>query len=1117
MQIYLKSYHFDKILKIMKLSFFFIFLTLVQITATSYSQSINLDVRNMEIRQVIKHIEQQSDYRFFYTDGLNDLSQKVDLNLYGKSIDQVLSQLLDDTQLGYRLVDNKLIMLAPKGVLQQITITGKVTDAEGYPLPGASIVVKGTTQGTVTDASGLYSLQVPNEDVVLVFSFVGYATQEMAVGSQRSINITMSEDTREIEEVVVVGYGTQRKKDLTGSVVRVNLDAIQESPNISLMSSMQGTTAGLNVGSTTEAGQQPEISIRGRNSISGTQSPLIVLDGVIFRGNIIDLNPNDIASIDVLKDASAAAIYGSQASNGVLLITSKTGNTMKRAKVDYSFTFTFQGLANKDMLPENAAGYLRKIGDRYLGESRSGDDMLTLSSTFDPLAKCFPGVAEGQAKGLDINYWDLLTNKNPHIYAHNLSISGKNEMASYFLSFGYTDQENVVINDIYKRYNIRLNLDTKITDWLKVGVQSFLTIGDQSGVRPSISNIITMPPQVPYLDDNGEYIIQPYRSQTNLFLQYDQEDLNKRFNLFGNFYVDINIPYIKGLNYRLNVSQNLVNRKRFNFDPYGDSLNGEGYKQNNSEYQYMVDNIVTYRRLFGPHSVSTTIVYGIEKRQYESTEARAKKFGNKILGYNQLQVGQADSNTVPTGGWEESSLYQMARVGYVYDDRYIFNATIRRDGFSGFGDNNKFGIFPSAAIAWRISEESFMQGVDIVDDLKLRLSYGLNGNRTVSRYQTLARVEANSSSRGYFYGQGGTGELGLQISSMPNTDLKWESTKSFNYAVDFSIMSNRLFGTVESYVSNTFDLLYNVNIPLMNGFSSIATNIGKLKNTGVEVTFTGVPVQKKDFSWDITFNFSLNRNKVISILGPDINGKEEDMVNSKIFMNHPFGVCYDFKIIGLWQVDDYREGRIPAGFTYGSYQLESSKPDGSVTAADDRHILGYYDPSYRFSILNSFRYKYFEFKFFINSIQGGDRYYLGQPGRTLPNPDNTHGSNSFKFDYWTPENPNARYRQIGHYATVTGENFSPYVSRSFIRLQDVTLSYNLPRHLLDKIKMNRVKVFLNAKNLFTITDWDGWDPESESSNETTRRDANWVPAGIGLDTGAYPLLRSYSIGLNIEF
>jgi hypothetical protein len=397
----------------------------------------------------------------------------------------------------------------------------------------------------------------------------------------------------------------------------------------------------------------------------------------------------------------------------------------------------------------------------------------------------------------------------------------------------------------------------------------------------------------------------------------------------------------------------------------------------------------------------------------------------------------------------------------------------------------------------------------------LRLSYGSNGNRTVSNYQTLARIASGDR---YLYGDGGAAEKGLYLTSMANDDLKWETTKTFNIGLDFSVLNGRLFGSLEYYRSNTYDLLYDVNIPAMNNrITSIPTNIGKLANRGQELNITGIPVQTKDFSWDVTFNYSLNRNKVVSILGIDADGdgKEDDLVSSKIFIGHPYGVNYDFEQIGMWQVADYNAGIIPDGFTYGTYKIRDIDGDGNYSAANDRTILGYTDPSYRFSIQNAFRYKNLELKIFINSIQGGKDYYYGQPGSSVTRLDLV-AYNAFKFDYWTPENPNARYRQIGFDPAVLsggypqGSSYSPYIQRSFIRLQNLTLSYNLPVDLLKKIQINKCKVYVTGNNLLTITDWDGWDPEAGSGiqSHTTIGKTN---------AAAYPLLKSYSVGINFEF
>ena len=987
---------------------------------------------------------------------------------------------------------------------QGITVTGTVSDETGMGFPGVRIMIKGTSTGVLSLIDGKYTINVPNNSAVLEFSFIGWATQDVIVGNRTVINIILKEDVQHLEEVVVIGYGTQRKKDLSGSVVRANLDAMEESPNVNLLSALQGLAPGLNIGAVTQAGQNPSISIRGRNSINGTSTPLIVLDGIIYRGDLIDINPNDVESIDVLKDASAAAIYGSQASNGVILITSKTGNAgSPKPTITYSSTFSLQEVSNKDMLPVDGAGFLKKIADRYLSESRIGADMLTMNPDWDPTTHFYGSeILGGYQNGVETNWWKLLTNKNPYIQNHNINVTGKTDQSSYFFSLGYTDQQNVVVNDTYKRYSFRINLDSKITNWMKVGIQSFLSLNDLSGVSPSIGNLVGLPPQVPYQDSEGNYVLQPYRGTLNPFLQMDQQDLDKRMNLFGNIYLDIDIPFVKGLNYRLNYSQNLINARRYNFNGYAQTFRGEGYKRNTNTYSYTVDNILSYRRSFGPHAVNGTLVYGVEERKREETEARARIFDSHLLGYNKLAMGQADQQTATSEAWQEASLYAMLRLGYVYNDRYIFTGTVRRDGFSGFGSNEKFGIFPSAAVAWRISQEKFMEPVSFIYDLKLRLSYGTNGNRTVDRYQTLARIESTIGN-GYLYGDKAPAELGQRVNALANNDLKWETTNSFNYGIDYSLFSNRVFGSIDGYVSKTHDLLYNINIPRMNGFTTIPMNIGKLKNTGIEIAVTGVPVKKKDLTWTVTGNFSLNRNEVVSILGQDNDGdgKEDDLVSNKIFMGHPYGVCYDYNIIGMWQVADHVAGIIPAGFTYGTYKVEDIDGSGTYTADKDRKILGYQDPSYRFSILNTLKYKDFELKFFINSIQGGKKYYYGQPGSSVPNPDNVYSSNMFDFDYWTPENPDARYKQLGYYTVALGESFSPYIQRSFVRLQDVTLSYNIPRSFLNKIKINRARVYVNGKNLLTISDWDGWDPES----------------GSGLSSGSYPVLRSYSIGLNVEF
>ena len=1095
---------FKHIFKLMKLTSLFGVLCVSSafaVNVNSQSLRVNISANQKQAKDVIKQIEEQTDYLFVYNHDKVNLNNTVTIQVNNETVAEVLNQMFAGTDIVYAMQGNNILLMR-KDVVQQSgkLVTGTIVDSSGTPVIGANVMVKGTTNGTITDMNGHFSLEV-EEGAVLQISYIGYANQEIEVGNQNKLSIALKEDAEALDELVVVGYGTAKKKDISGSVVHADLEVLRESPNVSFASALQGTVPGMNVGAVTQAGTDPEMTIRGRTSISGANSPLIVLDGIIYRGNLVDLNMNDIESIDILKDASSAAIYGSQASNGVLLITSKSVKSVSKPIIEYNGSFSIQQSANKINLNDRE-GYLQQIADVKISESRMGEDLLVPNPDWD-VTKYFQDnlETEGYLNGRNTDWWDLGTNDLPYINNQNLSVRGKSELSSYFFSMGYTDQKNLMKGDEYQRYNIRMNLDTKVTDWLKVGIQSFFTFSDYSGANLSYDKIRQLPPLSPVTDENGENIVYVYKTNLNPLLDLQQDNVDKRYNLWGNFYVDVDIPFINGLNYRLNFSQNLINNKDFNFNPWGSDLTGNGSKVNDSQYSWTIDNIVTYKHSFDEHDANATFVYGAEKRVYESTSASGSNFSNGVLGFNNLGAADAALQKIASSAWQETSLYMMARLGYAYKDRYIFTGTVRRDGFSGFSSSNKFAVFPSAAVAWRLSEEDFLKDkVDWIDDLKLRLSYGVNGNRTLSRYQTMATMKFVDS---YLYGDGAPAEKGSFINTMANDDLKWETTKTFNLGGDFSFLGNRIVGFLEFYKSKTEDLLYNVSIPYMNNnINSIATNIGELSNWGAELKITGVPIENDDFSWYITFNFSLNRNKVKKILGIDADGdgKEDDLVSSKIFIDKPYGVCYDFNVIGMWQVTDYNAGIIPNGFTYGTYKIEDIDGDGNITAANDRKILGYSDPSYRFSIQNTFRYKDFELKFLLNSIQGGKDYYWANSGSSIPEPDAAYQNNIFKFDYWTPENPNAKYRQLGYFTPSVGYNFHPYTQRSFVRLQDLTFSYKIPKRVLNKIGINNLKIYLSGKNLFTITKWDGMDPET----------------GVGIQ-GGYPLLRSYSIGVNFDF
>lgn len=995
-------------------------------------------------------------------------------------------------------------------------VKGIVKDETGEPVIGANIVLKGNkTIGTIADINGNFELKVPSADATLSVSFIGMLPQDVKA-SLNPMTVILKADNVQLDEVVVIGYGEVKKSDLTGAVTRADMKALEKSPNVNMLQALKGVVPGLNIGVATKAGDSPSISIRGRNSISGSTDPLVVLDGIIYRGNITDINPNDIESVDVLKDASSTAIYGSQAANGVLMVTTKTAKKMSKPILEYNGTFTLQGLINNNIKPLDSEGFANQIRDIYLSESRMGDDLSQVNPDFDPTVKYRNESAiEGYLNRVNTNWWDMLTESTPYIMNHNLSVRGKTDLNSYFISFGYTDQQNLVMNDTYSRYNLRINLDSKITNWLKIGTSSYFNISDFSGENKSFGNLFTTHPSItPYEEDGKTYKVWLSPSDLNPMLSVNNPNKDIRYNLSGNAYADISIPWIKGLSYRVSYSNNWTIYKFYKFDPYANALQGAAEKKHSLQNEWTLDNILTYRQTFGKHAINATFVYGVEKRNYETTDANSKIFTDKTLGFNNMGLGQANLNEITSGAWEESSLYNMFRLVYTYNDRYIFTGTIRRDGFSGFSEKNKFGYFPSVAAAWRISEEKFMKDrFQWIDNLKLRVSYGTNGNRTSGRYATLAKMQNKNNfvdkSTGYVFGDGGTGELLQVMKSLPNPNLKWETTKSLNIGLDFSVLDNRLFGNYEFYVSDTKDLLYDIEIPHLNGMvdNKIPTNIGKLQNIGHEFSITGIPIRTKDFEWTVTGNFSLNKNKVKTILGIDANGdgKEDDLISSNIFIGKPLDPIYDYNIIGMYQMSDHLNGNIPNGFSYGMYKIEDIDQDGKYTAANDRKILGYKDPLYRFSIQNSFRYKDFELNVFINSVQGGKNHYLDQPLKKLPIPDHLTNSPYLKFDYWTPENPTAKYRQLGFFNSSLGSAFSPYVSRSFIRLQELSLCYNVPTDFLKKIHVNRARIFVSASNLFTITNWDGWDPEAGQGMT------------YSLDNSGYPTMKSYTLGINFEF
>lgn len=1091
-----------KLLMIMKLSIILLVLSLLQVSAGVFGQNtlLNLKLQNVTIAEVFDRIEDQTDYYFFYNrDEFND-KEIVSVDFTNKNISEILDYILENKPLGYEIIGNNIIIKAKNpgetAVSQSRTVNGKVTHVSGESIPGVTVSLKGTTHGTITGIDGSFSLSSVSADAVLVFSFVGLKTQEISVKNQSFFNVVMEEGTIGIEEVVAIGYGTMKKSDITGSVVKADIESFRESPNISILQSLQGTTPGLNVGQVDQSGESPSISIRGQNTISGSSTPLIVVDGVIFRGSLIDLNPNDIESVDVLKDASSTAIYGSEAANGVLIFTTKSGKGyVGSPRITYSGSYSFQ-TPSHDLIPLKREGFLKKLYDAFWEENRIAPDYLEPDPEWNVYAQFKNSESvEGYDDGTDMNWHDLMTD-NGYIQSHHVNVVGGTDKINYFTSFGYVEQNGWLINDDYNRYSIRVNLDNKINDWLKIGTQSFLTVSDFSGVSPS-AYYIWWPPINKAYDENGEPVLEPVGLGINPVLTIQQDDLNKRMNLFGNVYAEIAVPFIKGLSYRINYSRNFRHSRHYNFDENGNNYQGTAFKNHDLYNDWTFDNILTFNRTFSNvHGVNLTLVYGRENRFAESTDAYSSIFINDILGYHALEAGDIVQQTTSSGAWEENSLYSMGRLVYNYKKKYLLTATFRRDGFSGFGENKKFGTFPSVALGWVLSEEGLVNRFSVIDYLKLRVSYGTNGNRTVSRYQTLPKV---SDAYAYIYGDGGSPELSQWVSSMANPDLGWETTTGLNVGLDFAISKQRIFGNIDYYNTRTNDLLYNIKLPTMTGFSEIATNIGELRNHGLEFSLTTVNLKQKDLNWETTFNFSRNRNKVVSILGidDDEDGKEDDLIASNIFIGEPLGVLYNYEITGMYQLGD----EIPNGFYAGNYKIADLNDDGAYSPANDRKILGYTNPGYRFSVQSKLSYKNWELNIFVNSIQGGRDYYYGngspKGGWGDDVAEKFASGNSIMWDYWMPENPDAKHERLGYVSSF--QTILP-VQRNFIRLQDVSFSYTVPKKMIKRYHIEGLKLFVSGKNICTWTKWEGWDPET----------------GLGLEYSARPVMSDYTLGLTLE-
>lgn len=976
------------------------------------------------------------------------------------------------------------LVLGAFSMVAQVEISGSIYDAEsGEPLIGTTIAVKGTQVGTISDVDGAFNLSIPSGDSVLVFSYVGYQTREFIPGARRNFDITLEKESLLMDEVVVVGYGVQRKSDITGAVASVDRDRLEKIPNSNLGQVLQGAVPGLSI-TQSSAGADPSsqrILLRGESSISASNTPLIVVDGVPINGDqtndasplfvLSDFNQQDIESVEVLKDATSAAIYGARAANGVILITTKKGRK-GRSGVSYDAYFGLENLANKPDLMNAQEFYDFRV-------VHIDSSIIT------------PTEMENIERGVDTD-WVEEALRQGQSQSHTLRLDGGTDKFNYYFSGNYQAIEGIAKNDKYDKISLRANLQQDVGEWLTIGTNTQFTMTDKSGAAADFGSdrgAFYQNPMVEPYDSLGNLQLYPWPEQGYfrnplIPLNYIQDDKTRR--VFSNNYLELRAPWVKGLSYRLNSGYIL---SLWNFSEYrgrdtddGLSLGGIAFNRTSVNSDLLIENILKYSHSFGRHFVDLTGLYSWQTIENDYRSQEAQGFISDELTYYQTDVATlifADASYR-----RQTYLSQMFRLNYTFDSRYLVTFTVRRDGYSGFGENRKYGVFPSAAIGWNLSNESFLKNNDVISQLKLRLSFGLNGNQAVPAYSTVAQNRVID-----FWGPDEGAAYGYYPQFLGNADLGWESSSSFNIGVDFGFFRDRLNGSIELYQTNTTDLLLYRSISTLHGFEPVVlTNIGETQNQGVEFALNAVPVTAGDFTWSLNLNVSHNRNKIL-----DLYGNGEDDVNNRWFIGEPLHVNFGYEFAGVFQEDDDIENSAQPDAEPGYVKITDANDDGTISA-DDRIILSDQQPDLIGGISNTLEYKNWTLSFFMHFIQGVIR---ANPYRDFGRVWGEAQRNTIYQEFWTPENPINTYPKNDPDANA-GYGVRFYEDASFLRLKDITLSYDFPKSWLRKANIDRLRVYGSGQNLLTMTQWTGLDPELDGQS-------------------SIPITKKFIIGLNVSF
>ena len=1023
---------------------------------------------------------------------------------------------------------------------QSSKITGTVTDSNGEPLIGVNVVVKGTAGGTITDFNGAYALEAaPN--ATLVFKYVGYEDKLVEVKQKTLINVVMKEDTQNLDEVVVVGYGTVRKRDLTGSVSSVGAEKLKERSFGNALQSMAGQVSGVQITQTQGApGMAPTIKVRGSSSINAGTTPLYVIDGIPLEDNTVStgdngsasnmsfnrnplnsINPNDIESIEILKDASSAAIYGSRGANGVVLVTTKQGKVGK-TKIEANYEFGLSRV-NRRIKVMNATEWIdfetAARNNSWATILKNNPDAVRGNNTIIPKEFSDPAWLERIGEGTD---WQDVLFRTAFTHNAQVSASGGNEKTQFMLSAGYLNQEGVVDQNEYDRISLRSNVRHQFNDHFNVGMNISLTRSNDAsygtaGKSDVVSLTVQSAPIFPLYVETGNLGFKDPNSIWNTFVKYGFQqwhpysltrEMSKKKTtntILVNSFLEWKL--MDGLTFKTALNANSEDSQYNSYWNEGQKYGYSGWVPATADFYSMRsfnwawENTLNYNKVFaGDHAVTGLLGYTMQEQRIELGNMTAGSFSNDMV--HTLNAGKVSKGATSAEEW--ALLSYLARATYSYQGKYLASLALRADGCSRFGKNNRWGYFPSASIAWRMSEESFMKNIEWVDNLKLRLSYGETGNNQISNYGAIGLL-------GYSpYVEKGNSVQGIYTNTFPDADLKWEKTGQVNFGIDAGFLKNRINMGLDIYYSKTRDLLLDVPIPVLTGFTSSLTNIGELENRGIELSLSTRNIEGA-FTWSTDFNISVNRNKVLKLGANDapILVNTNDAI-SKTEVGQPVGNYFGYIIDGVLSQKDIDSGMpVYPGSEAGDPKVRNVNGD-KVINSDDRTIIGNYQPDFTWGMTNNFSYKGVELSVMLSGAQGGE--IMNQHSRFLKSFNGDRNAYQYVTDYWKSDaDPGSgkinKPRVIQN--TVQAQSSTYWVEdASFVRIKNIRLGYNFPSSLVSKWHISNIKLYVNLENVYVFSDYSNYDPEGSTFQSGYR---------VGYDYGAYPNPFSATAGVNFTF